>query len=111
MRSVLPSWSSSTRLTPRCRYRTGSAISGRDHVAAGWRATREAGARQLHIDVQRVEPEPNPGELRGRGVSGGEERQIGKGDILRIPNGVPHWVAKIEGKEIVLMVVKVSSAK
>ena len=55
--------------------------------------------------------EPNPGELRGRGVSGGTERQIGKGDVLRIPNGVPHWISKIDGPEIVYMVVKVSSAK
>jgi mannose-6-phosphate isomerase-like protein (cupin superfamily) len=55
--------------------------------------------------------EPNPGEVRGRGVSGGTERQIGKGDVLRIPNGVPHWISKVDGKEIVCMVVKVPSAK
>jgi mannose-6-phosphate isomerase-like protein (cupin superfamily) len=55
--------------------------------------------------------EPKPGEVRGRGVSGGTARQIGKGDVLRIPNGVPHWISKVEGSEIVYMVVKVTSAK
>jgi mannose-6-phosphate isomerase-like protein (cupin superfamily) len=55
--------------------------------------------------------EPSPGEVRGRSVSGGKERQIAKGDVLRIPNGVPHWISKIDGSEIVYMVVKVTSAQ
>jgi mannose-6-phosphate isomerase-like protein (cupin superfamily) len=48
----------------------------------------------------------SPGQIRGSGISGGEERKIGKGDFIRIPNGVPHWVKKIEGGEIVYTVVK-----
>jgi mannose-6-phosphate isomerase-like protein (cupin superfamily) len=48
----------------------------------------------------------SPGQIRGSGISGGEERKIGKGDFIRIPNGVPHWVKKIEGEEIVYTVVK-----
>jgi mannose-6-phosphate isomerase-like protein (cupin superfamily) len=47
-----------------------------------------------------------PGEIRGSGISGGDERTIGKGDFIRVPAGVPHWVKKIEGKEIVYIVVK-----
>jgi mannose-6-phosphate isomerase-like protein (cupin superfamily) len=47
-----------------------------------------------------------PGEIRGSGITGGEERRIGKGDFIRVPAGVPHWVKKIEGKEIVYIVVK-----
>ncbi len=47
-----------------------------------------------------------PGEIRGSGISGGEERTISKGDFIRVPAGVPHWVKKIEGKEIVYIVVK-----
>ena len=47
-----------------------------------------------------------PGEIRGSGISGGEERTIAKGDFIRVPPGVPHWVKKIEGKEIVYIVVK-----
>ena len=47
-----------------------------------------------------------PGEIRGSGISGGEEQTIAKGDFIRVPPGVPHWVKKIEGKEIVYIVVK-----
>jgi mannose-6-phosphate isomerase-like protein (cupin superfamily) len=47
-----------------------------------------------------------PGQIRGTGISGGEERKIGKGDFIRIPNGMPHWVKKIEGGELVYIVVK-----
>ncbi len=52
-----------------------------------------------------------PGQIRGTGISGGEERKIGKGDFIRIPNGMPHWVKTIEGKEIVYIVVKYVAAK
>jgi mannose-6-phosphate isomerase-like protein (cupin superfamily) len=52
-----------------------------------------------------------PGQIRGSGISGGEERKIGKGDFIRIPNGVPHWVKKIEGEEIVYIVVKYAAVK
>jgi mannose-6-phosphate isomerase-like protein (cupin superfamily) len=47
-----------------------------------------------------------PGEIRGSAISGGEERTISKGDFIRVPAGVPHWVKKIDGKEIVYIVVK-----
>ena len=48
----------------------------------------------------------SPGEIRGSGISGGDERQIAKGSFIRVPAGVPHWVKKIDGKEIVYIVVK-----
>jgi len=47
-----------------------------------------------------------PGEIRGSGIQGGEEHQLAKGDFIRIPAGVPHWVKKITGNEIVYIVVK-----
>ena len=47
------------------------------------------------------------GELRGRGVSDGISHHIGKGDIIDIPAGVPHWVSGIDGKELVYLTVKV----
>jgi mannose-6-phosphate isomerase-like protein (cupin superfamily) len=53
----------------------------------------------------------SPGQIQGSGISGGEERKIGKGDFIRIPNGVPHWVKKIEGEEIVYIVVKYAAPK
>jgi mannose-6-phosphate isomerase-like protein (cupin superfamily) len=52
-----------------------------------------------------------PGEVRGSGVSGGIARHIGKGDIIDIPAGVPHWVSKIYGKELVYLTVKVATPK
>ena len=48
----------------------------------------------------------SPGEIRGVSISGGEEHHLAKGDFIRVPAGVPHWVRKIEGKEIVYIVVK-----
>ena len=50
-------------------------------------------------------------ELRGSGISGGIARHIGKGDIVDIPAGVPHWVSKIDGKELVYLTVKVATPK
>jgi glc operon protein GlcG len=52
-----------------------------------------------------------PGELRGSGISGGIARHIGKGDIIDIPAGVPHWVSKVDGKELVYLTVKVATPK
>ena len=53
-------------------------------------------------DLKEIEPN----ELRGPGITGGEERHIAIGDFVRIPAGVPHWLRKIEGNEFVYMVVK-----
>jgi glc operon protein GlcG len=38
-----------------------------------------------------------PGEIRGAGVKGGETRQIGKGDVIIVPAGVPHWFKEVPG--------------
>jgi mannose-6-phosphate isomerase-like protein (cupin superfamily) len=48
----------------------------------------------------------SPGEIRGASITGGEERQLAKGDFIRVPAGVPHWVKQVDGKEIVYIVVK-----
>ncbi len=56
-----------------------------------------------------VEPrETEPGELRGSGITGGEERRIAKGDVVTIAPGVPHWIKSIAGKEIIYFVVKIT---
>lgn len=55
--------------------------------------------------------EATPGEFRGPGVSGGETRHIAAGDIVTIPAGVPHWVQKVDGRQLVYLVVKVASPK
>lgn len=45
-------------------------------------------------------------EFRGPSITGGEERHIAPGDFVRIPAGVPHWITKIDGNEILYLVVK-----
>jgi glc operon protein GlcG len=39
-----------------------------------------------------------PNELRGTKIEGGEEHQIGKGEVIIIPNGVPHQFSAITGE-------------
>lgn len=36
-----------------------------------------------------------PHELRGTSVQGGETRQLAPGDVIIIPNGVPHWFKEV----------------
>jgi glc operon protein GlcG len=56
------------------------------------------------VDGTDIEPE----EIRGKDVKGGETRQISKGDVIIIPNGVPHWFKEVKGP-INYYVVKVRS--
>jgi glc operon protein GlcG len=57
------------------------------------------------IDGKNIEPE----EIRGKDVRGGQSRQITKGDVIIIPNGVPHWFKEVKGP-LDYYVVKVRSA-
>jgi quercetin dioxygenase-like cupin family protein len=34
-------------------------------------------------------------ELRGSSISGGEMRQLRKGDVIIVPAGVPHWFKEV----------------
>lgn len=47
-----------------------------------------------------------PGEIRGKSIDGGETRKITKGDVIIVPQGVPHWFKEVNGK-IDYYVVKV----
>ncbi len=47
-----------------------------------------------------------PGEIRGKEIMGGESRRIGKGDVIIIPNGVPHWFKQINQGPLLYFVVK-----
>jgi uncharacterized protein GlcG (DUF336 family)/mannose-6-phosphate isomerase-like protein (cupin superfamily) len=43
-----------------------------------------------------VDPKPTaPNEIRGTSIQNGERRQLNKGDIIIIPNGVPHWFKEV----------------
>jgi len=37
-----------------------------------------------------------PNEIRGSAIEGGESREIGPGDVLTIPRGVPHWFRSVK---------------
>jgi len=46
-----------------------------------------------------------PGEIRGSGIKGGEKRTLRPGDIVRIPNSLPHQV-QVQ-KDFTYFVIKV----
>ena len=46
-------------------------------------------------------------ELRGVRIEGGTSRTLGKGDVLIVPEGVPHWFSEVEGP-FLYYVVKVT---
>ena len=47
------------------------------------------------------------GELRGKEIQGGESHRLAKGDVIVVPNGVPHWFKSVEGP-LLYYVVKVT---
>ncbi len=49
-----------------------------------------------------------PGESRGDKIEGGVTHKITKGDVIVIPQGVPHWINAIEGEKFLYFVVKVT---
>ena len=57
------------------------------------------------VDVKEIAPE----ELRGSGIQGGETRQLQVGDVVVIPNGVPHWFKDVQAP-FLYYVVKVRQA-
>lgn len=38
-----------------------------------------------------------PHELRGSAIEGGFARKLEKGDVVIVPNGVPHWFSEVQG--------------
>jgi len=48
-----------------------------------------------------------PNEIRGTEIQGGESRHIGKGDVIVVPNGLPHWFKQVDGP-LLYYVVKVT---
>jgi uncharacterized protein GlcG (DUF336 family)/mannose-6-phosphate isomerase-like protein (cupin superfamily) len=45
-------------------------------------------------------------EIRGSSIQGGETREITEGDVIVVPNGVPHWFKEVPGP-LTYYVVKV----
>jgi mannose-6-phosphate isomerase-like protein (cupin superfamily) len=49
-----------------------------------------------------------PGEIRGSSIEGGQRHQLGAGDIVHIPAGVPHQLLIPKGKLFTYFVIKVT---
>jgi glc operon protein GlcG len=67
-------------------------------------ATLVTGGRA--VDVKEIGLE----ELRGSGIQGGEIRRLSVGDVVVIPNGVPHWFKEVQAP-FLYYVVKVRQAE
>lgn len=39
---------------------------------------------------------PQPNQIKGTAIDGGEPHHLSKGDVLIIPKGVPHWVKEVQ---------------
>jgi len=66
------------------------------------------GAATLITGGKALRPQTiSPDEIRGEAIEGGEVRRIVKGDVVVIPNGVPHWFKKVDGP-LLYYVVKVT---
>lgn len=48
------------------------------------------------------------GEIRGASIQGGDTRILAKGDVVIVPNGVPHWFRDVKGP-LLYYVVKVTA--
>ena len=57
------------------------------------------------VDAKSTGPE----ELRGTTIAGGETRELVPGDVVVIPNGVPHWFKEVK-PPFLYYVVKVRQA-
>ena len=49
-----------------------------------------------------------PGQILGRSIEGGESRRVGKGDVIVVPDGVPHWFKEVNGPLLYFVVKPIS---
>jgi glc operon protein GlcG len=67
-------------------------------------ATLVTGGTAIDLKTTGVE------ELRGRSIQGGETRELEPGDVVIIPNGIPHWFKRVSAP-FLYYVVKVRQAR
>ncbi len=54
------------------------------------------GSADLVVGGTVTEPHAiSPGEVRGTSIEGGESHAIGRGDVIVIPRGTPHWFKRV----------------
>jgi len=66
-------------------------------------ATLVVGGKVLNL--HRTEPN----ELQGSGIEGGQKFEVGPGDVIHIPIGVPHQYLLKPGTQITYLLVKIVS--
>lgn len=47
-------------------------------------------------------------EIRGTAIDGGEVRELGAGDVIIVPAGVPHWFKEVSGPFVYFVVKPIS---
>ena len=81
------------------------------HPAQGEYAIVLDGAGTLVSGGTLVEPETtNPDLVQGSRIEGGTTRKLGRGDVILVPAGTPHWFG-ITGERLVLLGIKLPVAK
>ena|SRR5215831_10631578 len=55
------------------------------------------GTATLVTGGELIEPTGSAAEPRGKGIKGGKEQKMSKGDFMLVPAGVPHWFTDIQG--------------
>jgi mannose-6-phosphate isomerase-like protein (cupin superfamily) len=68
----------------------------------------QTGTATLVTGGEVIEPkDTGPNEVQGSGIKGGVKHEIGPGDVIEIPAGVPHQFLLAPGTQITYLVVKV----
>jgi mannose-6-phosphate isomerase-like protein (cupin superfamily) len=68
----------------------------------------QSGTATLVTGGEVLDPTPTgPNELQGSSIKDGDSRQVGPGDVIEIPAGVPHQFLLAPGTQITYLAVKV----
>lgn len=68
----------------------------------------QTGTATLITGGEMLDPTPTgPNELQGTSIRGGVKHDVGPGDVIEIPPGVPHQFILAPGTQITYLVVKV----
>ncbi len=68
----------------------------------------QTGTATLVTGGEVIDPkDTGPNEIQGSGIKGGVKHEIGPGDVIEIPAGVPHQFFLAPGSQITYLVVKV----
>ena len=68
----------------------------------------QTGTATLVTGGEVIDPkDTGPNEIQGSGIKGGVKHEVGPGDVVEIPAGVPHQFFVAPGTQITYLVVKV----